>query len=74
VGVPIGNPPRCFAVALYGGHEIGTDLDKKERDLLASLARHAEVAYARIDRETLQRRIDVLEGQLARANGASLSQ
>jgi hypothetical protein len=74
VGVPIGNPPRIFAVALYGGHEIGTDLDKKERDLLASLARHAEVAYARIDRETLQRRIDVLEGQLARANGASLSQ
>ena len=35
LGAPVGNPRRCFAVALYGGHEAGTDLDNKERDLLA---------------------------------------
>jgi len=44
-----------------------------ERALLASLARSAEIAYARVDRETLQKRIEVLEDQLARANGAALS-
>jgi hypothetical protein len=67
LGVPVGNPRRCFAVALYSGHEVGTDLDNKERELLASLSRDAEIAYARVDRETLQKRIEVLEGQLARA-------
>jgi hypothetical protein len=69
-GVPVGNPRRCFAVALYGGHEDGTDLDNDERALLASLARDAEIAYASVDRETLQKRIEVLEGQLARAMAA----
>ena len=69
-GVPVGNPRRCFAVALYGGHEDGTDLDNEERALLASLARDAEIAYASVDRETLQKRIEVLEGQLARAMAA----
>ncbi len=70
LAAPVGNPRRCFAVALYGGHEIGTDLDSEERALLASLARDAEIAYARVDRETLQKRIEVLEGQLARATAA----
>ena len=67
LGVPAGNPRRCFAVAFYGGHEVGTDLDADERALLASLGRDAEIAYARVDREMLQKRIEVLEGQLARA-------
>ena len=65
--MPVGNPRRCFAVALYGGHEIGTDLDSNERELLARLARDAEIAYAHVDRETLQKRIFDLEGALATA-------
>ncbi len=64
VGVPVANPRRCFAVALYGGHVIGTDLDANERELLLTLARQAEIAYAQVDSETLQRRIEVLERQL----------
>lgn len=63
---PIGNNRRCFAVALYGSHEAGTDLDKKERDLLGRLARDAEIAYAHVERENLRNRILDLEGKLAR--------
>ncbi|MBV8105464.1 MAG: hypothetical protein JO223_12745 [Hyphomicrobiales bacterium] len=68
LGVPVSNPRRCFAVALYGSHVIGTDLDSNERELLTKLARDAEIAYASVDRETLQKRIELLEGQLAHAS------
>jgi hypothetical protein len=68
LGVPVSNPRRCFAVALYSGHVIGTDLNSDERELLTKLARDAEIAYASVDRETLQKRIEALEGQLAHAS------
>jgi hypothetical protein len=64
--VPIGNARRCYALALYGGHEIGTDLDSNERHLLGGLAREAEIAYAQVESETLRQRVAVLEKQLAR--------
>ena len=65
--VPIGNARRCYAVILYGGHEAGTDLDSNERHLLGGLAHDAEIAYAQVESETLQRRVAMLEGQLAQA-------
>ena len=65
--VPVGNARRCYALVLYGGHEIGTDLDTSERHLLGSLARDAEIAYAQVESETLRRRVAVLEGKLAQA-------
>jgi hypothetical protein len=64
--VPVGNARRCYALVLYGGHEIGTDLDTSERHLLGSLARDAEIAYAQVESATLRRRIAMLEDQLAR--------
>jgi hypothetical protein len=64
--VPVGNARRCYALVLYGGHEIGTDLDSSERHLLGSLAHDAEIAYAQVESETLRRRIAVLENQLAK--------
>jgi hypothetical protein len=64
--VPVGNARRCYALVLYGGHEIGTDLDSSERHLLGSLARDAEIAYAQVESDTLRRRIAVLENQLAK--------
>jgi hypothetical protein len=70
LGAPVGNPRRCFAVALYGGHEAGTDPDDKERDLLGGLARDAEIAYAHVERDQLHKRILDLEGQVARASGS----
>jgi hypothetical protein len=67
LAVPIGNARRCYAILLYGGHEAGTDLDGNERHLLGSLAHDAEIAYAQVETETLQRRVALLEGQLAQA-------
>jgi hypothetical protein len=70
IAVPVGNPRRFFAIALYGGHEAGTDLDQRERDLLASLARQAEIAYAYLETEMLRERIAVLESRLAKPSAA----
>jgi hypothetical protein len=70
VAVAVGNPRRFFAIALYGGHEAGTDLNQRERDLLARLARQAEIAYAFLESETLRRRIAALEGRPAQLAGA----
>jgi hypothetical protein len=64
--VPVGNARRCYALVLYGGHEVGTDLDNGERHILGSLAHDAEIAYAQIESETLRRRIAILEDQLTR--------
>jgi hypothetical protein len=64
--VPVGNARRCYALVLYGGHEIGTDLDTGERHLLGSLAHDAEIAYAQVESETLRKRIAILEKQLAK--------
>jgi hypothetical protein len=64
--VPVGNARRCYALVLYGGHEIGTDLDAGERRLLGSLARDAEIAYAQVESDTLRQRIAVLENELAK--------
>jgi hypothetical protein len=63
--VPVGNARHCYALVLYGGHEVGTDLDSGERNLLGSLARDAEIAYAQVETATLRRRIAMLEEQLA---------
>src|ERR1700733_7975224 len=64
--VPVGNGRRCYALVLYGGHEIGTDLDSSERHLLGSLARDAEIAYAQVESDALRRRIAILENELAK--------
>ncbi len=64
--VPVGNARRCYALVLYGGHEVGTDLDTGERHLLGSLARDAEIAYAQVESDTLRRRIAALETELAK--------
>ena len=67
LAVPIGNPRRRFAVALYSAHESGTDLDGPERQLLAALARDAEITYGQVEREALQREIDRLKGLIREA-------
>src|SRR5271166_3670182 len=68
LGVPVGNRRRCYALLLYGAHENGTDLDGPERRLLGGLAHDAEIAYAQIEGETLRKRINVLENQLAQVS------
>ena len=61
LAVPIGNPRRRFALAFYSAHELGTDLDGAERELLAQLARDAEIAYGQVEREALLKEIERLK-------------
>jgi hypothetical protein len=70
LAVPVANPRRCFAVALYSGHESGADLDQQERKLLNGLARQAEIAYAYLESEMLRARVTALEGRLAKLSAA----
>ncbi len=65
LALPVSNPRRCFAVALYGGHEAGTALSHRERVLLTRLGRRAEIAYAELENRMLRARIAALERQLA---------
>ena len=62
--MPVGNPRRRFALVLYSAHESGTDLDSSERAILSALARDAEIAYAQVEREMLQERVEHLESLL----------
>jgi len=68
VCLPVGAGRRRFALAIYGGHEDGTDLAAKERKLLDALASRAAHAYAQVESETLQRRIAALEDLVARSS------
>jgi len=65
LAVPVGNPRRCFAVTLYSGHESGTDLNQRERELLAGLANRAEIAYAYLEAEMLRAQVAGLQRELA---------
>ena len=65
LGVPVGDPRRWFALALYSGHEAGTDLDDNERRLIERFVRNAQSAYAHVERELLQKRILDLESRLS---------
>ncbi len=67
LAAPVATPRRCFAVALYSGHETGTALDRAERELIAELAWSAQVAYAQVEGEAMRRRIAALERELQRA-------
>ncbi|MET0482598.1 MAG: hypothetical protein ABWZ27_06730 [Aestuariivirgaceae bacterium] len=63
--VPIANPVRCYALALYGPHASGADLDINERDMLARLGKNAAAVLAELENGELRRRVDRLESELA---------
>ncbi len=70
LAIPVANRVRSFAVALYGPHAAGTDLDSNERAMLARLGERAADAYAQLETADLRERIATLEGELAmRASG-----
>jgi hypothetical protein len=68
--VPIANPVRCYALALYGAHASGADLDINERDMLARLGKNAAAVLAELENEDLRHRVDRLENELARRREA----
>ena len=63
LAVPVANRVSCFAIALYGPHATGTDLDDNERRMLARVGDHAADCYAQLENEELRRRVALLEGE-----------
>ena len=61
LAVPAANPLRCFALALYGPHASGADLDANECAMLRRIAQHAAAVYAEIENDELRRQISALE-------------
>jgi hypothetical protein len=70
LGVPAANPLRCFALALYGPHASGADLDSNERAMLKRIAQHAAAVYAELENNDLRRQVSALESKLS-GNGST---
>jgi hypothetical protein len=68
VGVPATMRGRLLALALYGPHHSGADLDANERAMLARLADTAAEAYAEIENAALRKQINALEQQIGSAD------
>jgi len=68
LAVPVGDRLRCLALALYGPHAAGTDLNHDERAMLTNLADLAASAFMKLDHDRLCRRIAVLEAELKASN------
>ena len=64
LAVPVGNRYECYAVALYGAHVSGTDLNEDERLTLAKLAEEAGAVWTKLEHEQLRRRNAALEREL----------
>jgi hypothetical protein len=64
VAVPVGDRIRCLALALYGPHATGNDLNHDERAMLAELAEKAACAFIKLDHDQLRHRIAELEYEL----------
>jgi hypothetical protein len=61
VGVPAMIRGRVLAVALYGPHHSGADLDSNERALLERLGDAAAEAYVEIENDELKKRLKSLQ-------------
>jgi hypothetical protein len=66
LGVPASNPLRCFALALYGPHASGADLDADEHAMLKRIAQNAAAVYAEIESHDLRRQVSILERKLSK--------
>jgi hypothetical protein len=56
----------CFALALYGPHASGADLDANERAMLRRIAQSAAAVYAEIENDELRRQVSALERKLSK--------
>jgi hypothetical protein len=71
LAVPAANPIRCFALALYGPHASGADLDANERAMLKRIAQSAAAVYAEIESDDLRRQVSTLERKLSKPSKPS---
>jgi hypothetical protein len=65
LAVPAANRIHCFAVALYGPHASGADLDTYERAMLARIGEDAAAVYAELEINQLRSRIATFEQQVS---------
>ena len=64
LAIPAASRVYCYAVALYGPHEAGTDLHANEREMLRNLGSNAADAYARLENEHLRSVVAELQAKL----------
>jgi hypothetical protein len=57
--------PEATAVALFGPHQTGNDIDDDERDMLDQFALHAATGYERVVATMLRKEVAQLRAQLA---------
>ena len=70
LAVPVcGGAKECIAIALFGPHEIGTDISADERVMLRELAIQAGSAYDRVETDDLRREVRELRARLATLEG-----
>lgn len=67
LAVPASNPLRCFAIALYGPHASGADLDANECGMLKRIAQNAAAVYAEIENDDLRRQVSGLKRKLSQS-------
>lgn len=67
--VPVVSGHDVSAIALYGGHTTGEDLDPDERRILRGLARAAAAGYDRIATAQLRRKLELAEIENAELRG-----
>ena len=65
-GVPVANRFECYAIALYGPHAAGANLNEDERATLAQLAALAGDVWTKLDHEALRRRNEALQSEIDR--------
>jgi hypothetical protein len=68
LAVPIGDRLRCLALAFYGPHATGNDLNHDERYMLTDLADKAASAFMKLNDDALRQRIALLESELQKVN------
>ena len=66
LGVPVANRFELYAIALYGPHAVGNNLNEDERATLAELGELAGDVWTKIDQEALRRRNEALQSEIDR--------
>lgn len=70
LAVPVrGGVAESLAVALYGPHLTGSDINPDERRLLGDFADRAALGYDRVEVETLRRALEALRREIRRPVG-----
>jgi hypothetical protein len=62
---------ELYAVAMYGSHAIGSDLDRREVKKLENFAQQIAVSCERVTKNSVQNLVERLRQQIAEQHDAS---